>query len=73
MLKARQLIVVRMQGLEGLTGKVVWTNGKRAGVKFERPLYGPVVEHIVRVQLAAAPATCNAPSPAPARGGLRRV
>ena len=40
-MKVQQLIVVRMQGLEGLTGKVVWTNGKRAGVKFERPLYGP--------------------------------
>ena len=35
--------------------RVVWVKGKKAGVKFERPLYGPVVEHLVKVQLNAAP------------------
>ena len=55
LLKPGQLVVVRLQSLEGLAGKVVWVKGKKAGVKFERPLYGPVVEHIVRVQLNTEP------------------
>ena len=55
LLKQGQLVVVRMQSLEGLAGRVVWVKGTKAGVKFERPLYGPVVEHLVKVQLNAAP------------------
>jgi PilZ domain len=55
LVKAGQMIVVRLQGLEGLAGTVVWVRGNKAGVKFERPLYGPVVDHIVKVQLTSTP------------------
>ena len=55
LLKPGQLVVVRLQSLEGLAGKVVWVRGTKAGVKFDRPLYGPVVDHLVRVQLTTAP------------------
>jgi PilZ domain len=68
LMKTGQLIVVRMQGLEGLAGRVVWVRGKKAGVKFERPLYGPVVEHIVKVQLTAPP-----PQSPTTRSAARRV
>jgi hypothetical protein len=68
LLRPGQLIVVRLQSFEGLPGRVCWVRGKRAGVKFDRPLYGPVVEHIVKVQLSDPPE----PAP-PERGGMRRV
>ena len=41
-------IVVRPPGLEGLCGEVRWVRGHEAGIAFERPLYGPVVEHLHR-------------------------
>jgi len=69
LLRPGQLVVVRMLSLEGLPGRVCWVRGKRAGVKFDRPLYGPVVEHIVNVQLATPPAA-QAPV---AAAGMRRV
>jgi PilZ domain len=68
LLKAGQLVVVRLESLEALSGQVAWVRGNRAGVKFERPLYGPVVEHLVRVQLTAA--SPQKPASAP---GHRRV
>ena len=68
LLRPGQLIVVRLQSLEGLSGTVCWVRGKQAGVKFDRPLYGPVVEHIVKVQLTNAPAAGQ-----PEQGGIRRV
>jgi hypothetical protein len=56
LLRPKQQIVIRLQSIEPLPGKVCWVRGERAGVKFDRPLYGPVVEHLVRAQLTAAPA-----------------
>jgi len=41
-------IVMRPPGLEGLCGEVRWVRGHEAGIAFERPLYGPVVEHLHR-------------------------
>lgn len=67
LLKPGQMVVIRMASLEGLSGQVVWVRGKRAGVKFERPLYGPVVEHLVRVQLTGA----ASPQPGPQQGRRR--
>ena len=69
LLRPGQQIIVRIMSLEGLPGKVCWVRGKRAGVKFDRPLYGPVVEHIVKVQLSAAP-TVVAPQQ---RSSIRRL
>jgi hypothetical protein len=39
-------IVIRPQGLEGVTGVVRWISGTKAGVEFDHPLYPPMVEHL---------------------------
>lgn len=41
-------VVIRPQNLEGLCGTVRWVSGHEAGIEFDRPLYGPVVEHLHR-------------------------
>jgi PilZ domain len=47
--QAGDMVVVRPDGLEGLCGTVRWASGHGAGVEFERPLYGPVVDHLHRL------------------------
>ena len=42
-------VVVRPDGLEGLPGIVRWIEGNKAGIEFERPLYPPVFEHLVKL------------------------
>ena len=42
------LVVVRPEGLEGLCGRVRWVSRHTAGIEFERPIYGPVLEHLHR-------------------------
>lgn len=42
-------IVVRPDGLEGLTGIVRWVVDDIAGIEFDRPIYQPVVDHLVRL------------------------
>ena len=42
------LVLIRPEGLEGLAGRVQWADGHVAGVRFEQPLYGPVVDHLHR-------------------------
>lgn len=42
------MVVVRSHGLEGLCGVIRWTKDHSAGIEFDRPLYGPVVEHLHR-------------------------
>jgi hypothetical protein len=42
-------VVIRPQGLEGLTGIVRWVEGPHAGVEFDSPLYQPVVDHLVNL------------------------
>ena len=39
-------IIIRPQGLEGVTGVVRWIRGDRAGIEFDSPLYGPIIEHL---------------------------
>ncbi len=39
-------VVIRPEGMEGLTGVVRWIEGERAGVEFDNPIYGPVLEHL---------------------------
>lgn len=51
-------VVVRMHSLEGLPGVVCWVKGDRAGVRFDRPLYAPVLDHLVRTH-ASVRATIN--------------
>ena len=45
-LRPGDLVLVRPEGLEGQPGVVCWVERNCVGIKFERPLYGPVVEHI---------------------------
>ena len=45
-------VVIRPEGLEGLTGTVRWINGERAGIEFDNPLYEPVVDHLARIHAA---------------------
>lgn len=40
-------LIVRPAGLEGMSGVVRWVSSDLAGVEFDRPLYGPVLDHIV--------------------------
>lgn len=42
-------LMLRPQGLESLTGVVRWVRGDLAGVEFDRAIYGPVVDHLVRI------------------------
>ena len=39
-------MVIRPEGMEGLTGVVRWINGNQAGVEFDNPLYAPIVDHL---------------------------
>lgn len=47
-LREGEEIIVRVNGLEGLVGKVRWARRNAAGIVFDRPLYLPVVEHLHR-------------------------
>ena len=40
-------VIVRPEGLEGLTGVVRWIKGTKAGIEFDSPIYGPVLGHLV--------------------------
>lgn len=60
------LVVLRPEGMEGLGGVVRWMKGHLAGVEFETPLYGPVVDHLLRIH-----AGFLTPSPAPASAARR--
>jgi hypothetical protein len=41
-------VVIRPEGMEGLTGVIRWIKGDYAGVEFDRQIYTPVLEHLVR-------------------------
>ena len=40
-------LVIRPEGLEGLVGAVRWVAGGKAGVEWENPIYGPVLDHLI--------------------------
>lgn len=40
------LVVVRPDGLESLTGVIRWIKGHSAGIEFDRALYPAVVDHL---------------------------
>lgn len=48
-------IVIRPQGLEGVSGTVRWIEGAHAGIQFDAPLYGPVVDHLSQLHAANQP------------------
>jgi hypothetical protein len=41
-------LIIRPQGLEGMPGVVRWISSDLAGVEFDRPIYGPVLEHLAK-------------------------
>jgi hypothetical protein len=43
-----QRLIIRPKGLEGLPGVVRWVSADLAGVEFDRPIYGPVLDHIAQ-------------------------
>lgn len=45
------LVVVRPDGIEGLTGVIRWVKGHSAGIAFDRPLHPAVVDHLHRTFL----------------------
>lgn len=45
-------VMIRPEGLEGLTGIVRWVTGNLVGVEFDSPLYEPVVDHLVKMHQA---------------------
>ena len=53
-------IVIRPQGLEGVSGVVRWIEGAHAGIEFDAPLYGPVVDHLSRLHAASQPVCVSA-------------
>jgi hypothetical protein len=48
-------VVIKPDGLEGMTGIVRWIDGQNAGIEFETPLYEPVVDHLSRMHGAGQP------------------
>ena len=48
-------VVIRPEGMEGLTGVVRWIAGDKAGVEFDCPLYGPVIDHLAVHHSAGRP------------------
>lgn len=46
--------MIRPQGMEILTGVVRWMRGGVAGVEFDRPIYGPVLDHLALTHAAKA-------------------
>lgn len=54
-MRAGLRIVIRPQGLEGISGVVRWFDGHYAGVEFDAPLYQPVVDHLSQLHAANAP------------------
>ncbi|WP_054531682.1 PilZ domain-containing protein [Erythrobacter sp. SG61-1L] len=61
-----QIVVVRPDGLEGLSGVVRWIEGGRVGIEFDRPLHPGVAAHIVAAP-APAPGGALADYSAPSR------
>lgn len=44
--KPDERVLVRLPGTGEIGATVVWIEDRKAGVAFEEPLYGPVIDHI---------------------------
>jgi len=40
-------VVIRPEGMEGITAIIRWISREKTGVQFDSPLYGPIVDHLV--------------------------
>ncbi|MCK9542213.1 MAG: PilZ domain-containing protein [Novosphingobium sp.] len=52
-------VLVKPDGMEGLTGMVRWIDGTRAGIEFDMPLYPPVVDYLAERFGTEAPVTIS--------------
>jgi len=52
-------VLIKPDGMEGLSGVVRWIEGNRAGVQFDAPLYGPIVEHLSNQFAAGNPVSLS--------------
>jgi hypothetical protein len=59
LLNPGQHITVRIGDLDGLPAQVRWVEGLSAGVAFDRSLYGPVLDHLVRQHSLVAAMTID--------------
>lgn len=53
-------VLIRPEGIEGLSGVVRWIEGDCAGVEFDSPLYGPIIDHLAERHRAGKPVTLQA-------------
>jgi hypothetical protein len=42
-------VMLRPEGMEALSGLVRWVRGDLAGIEFDRPIYRPVLDHLVTI------------------------
>ena len=66
-LKVGQHVTLRPDALEAIGGTIRWVLFNLAGIEFDRPLYGPVVEHLQQKyapawQVAAGARPASAPA-----------
>jgi len=47
-LRLKQQVSIKLESLDFIKGRINWSSESGAGIEFERPLYGPVVEHLLR-------------------------
>ena len=47
-LMSDQRVSIKLESLEYMLGHVKWAFESTAGIEFDRPLYGPVAEHLQR-------------------------
>jgi hypothetical protein len=52
--RAGVAVRIRPENFEAIAGVVRWARDGQAGIEFDRPLYGPVAEHLQRVFEATA-------------------
>ena len=38
-------VLIKPEGMEGLSGVIRWVDGFRAGIEFDSHIYGPVLDH----------------------------
>ena len=48
-IRPRQRILIQLPSLAYSAARVLWVEEKLAGLEFEQPLYGPVLDHLLRV------------------------
>lgn len=46
--RAGERLLMRLPGLEYIPAKILWVEGDRVGMEFERPLHDAVLEHLLK-------------------------